>query len=260
MTSPSAVLRSRDFRKILLIKLSAVGDVIRTDFRCSTSCGGAYPAGTTGLAGDAGHRRVAAAQSGHHQCGSSSPAKDWSETVDAGAVCQLRAARRQAARQRATIWWSIMHGPIPHPRRSRSRLARRYGSVSNGRARGCGTPHREHFGPGAQACLAGRARGQLARLQHSITSRCRRSICTRSIAISSVGPILGLEEGLAGFFLSHSASRKLPNRVAAAPAMTSPARHWSPWRRGDLGNQALGNRQVPPKWRGTSCKRVSPWR
>ena len=30
MTSPSADLKSRDFRKILLIKLSAVGDVVHT--------------------------------------------------------------------------------------------------------------------------------------------------------------------------------------------------------------------------------------
>ena len=76
----------------------------------------------------------------------------------------------------------------------------------------------------------------------------------------SVGPILGLEEGPARFFFSHSASGKRQASSRCCVGMTSPAGDWSPWRRARSGKPSTGEPTSSPKLRGTSCERVSPWR
>ncbi len=152
----------------------------------------ALSGGAAGLAGDAGHRRTATAQSGHHQRDRVRP-RGLVDTVDADAVYQLRTARRQAARTTPTIWSSTCTANSAPPC-SRLGPARRCGSASTGRAHGCGTPRRGTFSAEARkhAWQGAREGSWLAYTHHIPVPTLDLHAVDRYL---SVGPILGLEDG-----------------------------------------------------------------
>ena len=184
MISSSADLRSRDFGKILLIKLSAVGDVIHT-IPVLNKLRRRYPAAQLDWL-----VTPAIAELLRHNPAISNviefDREEWSTTVAADAVYQLRASCLAAAQHR------LRSGD----RHARAVSHRDVHALATGapvrigfdrpRASVWDASPREFRRRDAQTRLARRARGQLARLHASHPGADPRS-CMRSTATSASG-------------------------------------------------------------------------
>ena len=171
MTATPADLRTRDFRKILLIKLSAVGDVVHT-IPVLNKLRAALSGRPNRLAGVFNDRRVFRSASGHHQCGrirlaGGDWAKPWS--VPRSSLRQISAAPRwPVARRRNTISSSTCKVSCAAAC-SPWRPGRRCGSVSANRSRAeWEEASRASCRMKRARCLAGRPRGSWLAYSHFI--------------------------------------------------------------------------------------------
>ena len=193
---------------------------------------------------------LVAAPSGHHQRHRIRPRR-LVEALDADAVCQLRAARVEAARHRLRS--RRRHArPVPHRACSLLRPVRRCGSVSTGRAQVSGTRRREAFRP-RRASTPGKVRARAAGSPTRTTFRCRPSISHAVDRYLSVGPMLGLESGPPDFSFPIPQAANARVDALAARARHRAKRRSSPWRRARSGRPSIGAPASLPRWRDTSC-------
>ena len=208
--------------------------------------------GADRLAGDAGDRRAAGAQSRHHQCHRIS-APGMVGAVAAGAVCQRGAADRHAARRRIRSG-ARSAGPIAQ-RRIRLRLRRAGADRLRPAARraveglAAQNPRRR-----AQARLAGRARRQLARLYASLAAADARYPSGR--ALSALRRAARARRRRRRFFVSDPAGSDAPASTLCWTITRSPKRSSSSWRRAPIGKPNNGAATASPRWRGIFWKEI----
>ncbi len=252
----SADLSSRDFQRILLIKLSAMGDVVHT-IPLLNKLRQRYPAARIDWLVTPAIAELLATQSGHHQCHRISP-PGMVGAVAAGAVCQRGAADRDAARG-AIRSGARSAGPIAQ-RRVCLHLRRSGADRLRQAARGsCGTPHRAKSRT-KRAGTPGKARAKEAGSPIPITSTLPTLDIHPVERYLRFGAMLGLDDETADFSfpIPPEASTRIDAlldyyEIAKAKTRRHGAGH-------QLGNQTMAAATLSPRWRGISWTKNSPWR
>ena len=250
MSSPSADLKSRDFSKILLIKLSAVGDVVHT-IPVLNKLRRRYPSAQIDWL-----VTPAIAELLRHNPAITNVIEfardDWSIALDADAVCQLRAACAASLRADGYDLVVDMHGQFRTALFVLATGAPVRIGFDRPRGKRLVSFDREPFPPQARkhAWQGAREGSWLAYTHHIPVPTLDVHAVDRYL---SVGPMLGLDGRPARFLVSHSSKQRARASSACCAGTASPGRLCSPWRRARSGKPNIGAAASLPKWRGISC-------
>ena len=250
LSLPSADLKSRDFRKILLIKLSAVGDVVQT-MPVLNALRRRYPSAQIDWL-----VTPAIAELLRHNPAISNVIEfardDWSKPWTLTPFVNYA---RLAARLRADGYDLVvdMHGQF----RTAVFVLATGAPVRIGFDRPRASVWRcfaaKLFRP-KRANMRGKARARAAGSPTRTIFRCRRSIFMRSTVISASVRCSACRRPAPDFPFPFPKQRtRASTRCCASAAL--PGRLSSPWRRARSGKPSIGAPASSPRWRGTSSRK-----
>ena len=250
---PADDLRNRDFQKILLIKLSAIGDVVHT-FPVLNKLRRRYPKAridwlvTAEIGELLRHNPAISNVIEFSRDEWSAPWRSTPYVSAARLIATLRAAEYDLVIDLQGQFRSAVFAFA-----SGARGADRLRQAAQG---SCGRRCREKS-PTKQKGMPGKARAREAGSLIPITLRSRPSIFIRSSA-TSASRRCSASMTARPTFPFRSRGRPPPGSMLCSSITISAKQDSSSWRRGRIGKPSNGDAKALPKWRGIFCKRALP--